>query len=189
MTRTSTRPLSEVARHVVIPSGIVKTGWPAVGVKLRQLGIKFDGWQEGASRLILGKRADGQYAAGIGGVFLSLPRQVGKTFMVGGLIFALCLLFPGTTVLWTAQLTKTAAETYRSMKGMARRKAIAPHIDRTPHNSDEWGITFSNGSRILFGARENGFGRGFAEVDILVFDEAQILTDKALDFALPGLLL
>ena len=33
----------------------------------------------------------------------------------------------------------------------------------------------------MFGAREQGFGRGFDEVDIEVFDEAQILTEKALE--------
>jgi len=34
---------------------------------------------------------------------------------------------------------------------------------------------------IMFGAREQGFGRGFDEIDIEVFDEAQILTEKALE--------
>jgi hypothetical protein len=33
----------------------------------------------------------------------------------------------------------------------------------------------------MFGAREQGFGRGFEEVDVEVFDEAQILTEKALE--------
>ena len=28
-------------------------------------------------------------------------------------------------------------------------------------------ILFDNGSRILFGARESGFGRGFSDVDVL----------------------
>jgi hypothetical protein len=41
-------------------------------------------------------------------------------------------------------------------------------------------IRFHNGSRILFGARERGFGRGIPGVDILIFDEAQILSDRAL---------
>ncbi|EUA66061.1 hypothetical protein I541_5677 [Mycobacteroides abscessus] len=40
---------------------------------------------------------------------------------------------------------------------------------------------FTNGSRILFGARESGFGRGFSDVDILVFDEAQIMTEGTLE--------
>jgi hypothetical protein len=47
-------------------------------------------------------------------------------------------------------------------------------------------IQFRNGSRILFGARERGFGRGFSMVDVLVFDEAQILTDNAIDDMVPA---
>jgi hypothetical protein len=38
---------------------------------------------------------------------------------------------------------------------------------------------------IFFGARESGFGRGFDDVDVLVFDEAQIMTDKALQNMIP----
>src|SRR5690625_5963829 len=45
---------------------------------------------------------------------------------------------------------------------------------------------FANGSRLLFGAREHGFGRGFAKVDVLVLDEAQILTEKAMEDMVPA---
>jgi hypothetical protein len=50
---------------------------------------------------------------------------------------------------------------------------------RTANGEQE--IAFHNGSVILFGAREQGFGRGFDEVDAEIFDEAQILTEKALE--------
>ena len=53
-TKASTRPLSEVKRELVVPSGIVSTGWPAVAFWLKKLGLGFDGWQEGAAKLILG---------------------------------------------------------------------------------------------------------------------------------------
>ncbi|MFT3877149.1 MAG: hypothetical protein QM708_12110 [Propioniciclava sp.] len=183
----STRRLSEVARRLVIPAGIETTGWPAVEFWLKKLGLPFDGWQQGIAKLALGKLSTGVYACTTGGVFLSIPRQVGKTYMLGGLVFALCLLHPGLTVIWTAHRTRTASETYKAMKGMARRRAIAPYVEKTPKNNDEWGLLFTNGSRILFGARENGFGRGFAQVDVLVFDEAQILTDKAMDDMIPAM--
>jgi len=52
--------------------------------------------------------------------------------------------------------------------------------------SGEEEIRFRNGSRILFGARERGFGRGFDEVDVLIFDEGQILGDGALDDMIPA---
>jgi phage terminase large subunit-like protein len=180
-TRSGTKRLSEVARHVIVPAGIVSTGYPAVQQKCRDLGIEHDVWQQGMCRLALGKRKDGKYAATIGGVVLSIPRQVGKTFTVGSVIFALCILFPGMKVLWTAHRSRTANETFRSMQGMTRRKKIAPHIAYVRSANGEQEIGFQNGSRILFGAREQGFGRGFAEVDIEVFDEAQILTERALE--------
>lgn len=180
-TKRSTRRLSEVARHVVIPEGIVTTGWPAVEARCNEWGDKFDVWQQGLGRVTLGKRADGKYAATVGGVTLSIPRQVAKTFLVGRIIFALCTLFPGLKVMWTAHRTRTCDETFRKLAGLARRKGVAPYVLAVRRANGQQEIEFRNGSRILFGAREQGFGRGFDEVDIEVFDEAQILTIKALE--------
>jgi len=181
LTNPSTRRLSEVARHVVVPSGIVSTGWPAVEAKCREFGDTFDEWQRGAGRLILGKREDGIYAATIGGVTLSIPRQVAKTFLIGRIVFALCVLFPGMKVLWTAHRTRTATNTFKSLQGFARRSKVAPYISHIRTANGEQEIGFRNGSVIMFGAREAGFGRGFDEVDVEVFDEAQILALKALE--------
>jgi len=186
-TRTGTPKLSEAARHLILPKGIVSTGWPAVRDKCREMGLRFDRWQDGFGRAILAKRADGKYAATVGGVAASIPRQTGKTYTLGAIVFALCLLFPGLTVLWTAHRLKTAKETFRSMQSMARRRKIAPFVEQVYTGSGEEAIVFRNGSRIMFGARETGFGRGFAKVDIEVFDEAQILTERALDDMLPAM--
>lgn len=180
-TKPSTRRLSEVARHVVIPEGIVTTGWPDVERKCGEWGDEFDQWQADAGRVILGKRADGLYAATIGGVTLSIARQVAKTFIVGRIVFALCVLFPGLKVLWTAHHTATLGNTFRSLLGFARRKSVAPYILATRRGSGKEAIEFRNGSVIYFGARSQGFGRGFDEVDVEVFDEAQILDAKALE--------
>lgn len=180
-TQPSTRKLSEVARHVVTPEGIVTTAWPRVVAKCAEMGVGFDGWQHGAGTIALGKRADGKYAATVGGVVLSIPRQVGKTFLVGMIVIALCLIHPGLTVLWSAHRTRTATKTFGSLKGMTSRKKIAPHVLDPRNTNGEQEIRFVNGSVIMFGAREQGFGRGFDEVDIEVFDEAQILTEKALE--------
>jgi hypothetical protein len=185
-TKSSTPRLSEVARHVVSPPGVTSTGWPAVRDKCRDLGLSFRWWQQPIGQLILAKRADGKYAATIGGTGLSIPRQVGKTFLVGAIVFALCLLNPGLTVIWTAHRLRTAEETFGKMQGFTRRKKIAPHILKVLTGSGSEEISFHNGSRILFGARERGFGRGFDEVDVLIFDEAQILTDNALDDMIPA---
>jgi len=180
-TDRSTRRLSEVARYVVMPSGIVTSGFPKVEARIREFGDSFDEWQRGAGTLILGKRANGEYAATVGGVTLSIPRQVAKTYLVSRIIFALCSLFPNLTVLWTAHRTKTATKTFTSLKQFAGRKTVMPFIAAIRSVNGEQEIRFTNGSVIMFGAREGGFGRGFDEVDIEVFDEAQILTEKALE--------
>lgn len=190
-TRTGQKKLSELARHVVQPSGIVSTGWPAVRDRARDMGVPFDLWQDGVGRLALAKRADGLYAAGIGGVVLSIPRQVGKTYLIAGIVFALCTLMDDLTVIWTAHRTRTHNETFKKMQSMAGRKKIRPYLVENRSNgiratNGEQEISFKNGSRILFGARESGFGRGFDMVDVLVLDEAQILTEDAMSDMVPA---
>lgn len=185
-TKPSTPKLSEVARHVVIPKGIVTTAWPRVVAQCAEMGVGFDSWQHGIGSAALGKRKDGKYAATVGGIVLSIPRQVGKTFLVGMIVIALCVLFPGLTVLWTAHRTRTATKTFHSLKAMTGRKKIKPHMLDPRIANGEQEIRFRNGSVIMFGAREQGFGRGFDEVDVEVFDEAQILTEKALEDIVPA---
>lgn len=186
MTKPSTPRLSEVAKHVRAPAGITSTGWPAVRDKAADLGISFRPWQHAAGQLILAKRANGKYAATIGGTGMSIPRQVGKTFLLGAIVFSLCLLRPGLTVIWTAQRLRTADETFGKMQAMSQRKRIAPHMLKPVLGSGEEEVRFRNGSRILFGARDHGFGRGFDEVDVLIFDEAQILKGLTLDDMIPA---
>lgn len=175
------------ARHVVLPDGIASSGWPAVRDTAAGFGVSFDPWQHGSGRVILAKRADGTFAASIGGVVISIPRQVGKTFLIGAIVFALCLLYPGITVIWTAHRLRTANETFASMRAFSLRKKIRPHMLKPTLGSGDEAVNFRNGSRILFGARERGFGVGFAQVAVLVLDEAQRVTETAMDDLVPTL--
>lgn len=188
---SSTPKLSDVARHVIFPKGITSTVWPRVVAQCAAMGVTFDSWQHGIGAVALGKRKDGKYAATVGGIVLSIPRQVGKTFLVGMMIIALCVLFPHLTVLWTAHRTRTSTMTFKTMQGMVRKKKIRVHLapernDGIRSTNGEQEIRFKNGSVIMFGAREAGFGRGFDSVDVEVFDEAQILTEKALEDMVPA---
>lgn len=185
-TASSTPRLSEVARELVIPDGIVTTAWPRIVAKCAEMGVSFDPWQQGIGSIALGKRRNGKYAATVGGVVMSIPRQVGKTFLVGMIIIALCVIFPGFTALWTAHRTRTASMTFASMQAMVKKKKIWPHVDAIRTSNGEQEIRFKNGSIIMFGAREQGFGRGFDKVDAEIFDEAQILSEKALEDMVPA---
>lgn len=182
----SSSKLSDLARHLILPDGIVSTAWPSVAAQLERMEMPLDPWQQSLVTAAVGKRADGQYAAGIGGVVASIPRQVGKTYTIGALCFALALASPGLLILWTAHRSRTHAETFGSMAGMAERPTVKPFVEGVRRANGEQAITFKNGSRILFGARESGFGRGFAKVDVLIFDEAQILSEKAMEDMVPA---
>lgn len=176
--RTQPGRLSDVARRLVLPAGLASTEWPAIKRRTDQMGVRFDQWQADLVRGALGKRKDGKYAATVGGVVWSLPRQVGKTFTVGALLFAYAIEHPGSLILWTAHHTRTSGETFRSMQGMARKPRVAPYVEQVLKGTATESVIFKNGSRILFGARDQGFGLGFAAVDVIVFDEAQLLSDR-----------
>jgi phage terminase large subunit-like protein len=60
---------------------------------------------------------------------ISIPRQVGKTYDIGALVFADSIINPGTTTVWTAHRFKVARETFNSLRGMAKSPRLAPHID------------------------------------------------------------
>lgn len=129
--------------------------------------------------LALSLRGDGEYAADT--IVFSIPRQVGKTYLIACIIYALCLMKPGLTVIWTAQVKDTALQTFEQFFDMSQRPKVKPHILKTPQGKGDEAIIFTNGSRVEFGARDSGFGRGRTDIDILVFDEGQHLSTDALE--------
>ena len=172
------------ARYAVPPAGIVSTGWPRVRQTCNNIGWRFDPWQDAVGRLILARATGGKWAADLS--ILSIPRQVGKSYLLGCIIFALCLLQPKLRVIWTSHHTATTEEMYESMKELAQHKRVAPHIAKCiALQGSRWRIIFRNGSRIDFGARERGFGRGKAKVGVLVLDEFQHISMRALSNLTP----
>lgn len=174
------RKLSEVAR-IVVPEGITGSYWTTVRKTCNtRLGLTLDRWQDGIAGLVLAHRADGVIAHTIGGFGMALPRQVGKTHTLISVIFGLCVEYPGLLGIWTSHHVKTNSETFQAVQSYCKRERIKPFIKKIVLGSGDEAIEFTNGSRILFGARERGFGRGIPGVDILVSDEAQILTQRAI---------
>lgn len=189
--RSSKPKLSEAARELVIPEGIVTSVFPRVQKRLNDAGVFFDPWQQGFGTVALGCRADGKYAATVGGNVASIPRQVGKTFTVGGLLVGLCLEFPEFKCAWTSHHLRTTTNTFQSIQGVVQRKGMRQYL--RPDRSDgirktngQQEIAFTNGSVFMFGARSEGFGRGLDKMDAEVFDEAQILGLKALEDMIPA---
>jgi len=170
-------PLVEIARHCVIPDDVAFTRYyELIAPELPGMGITLDQWQQDIWEIALGLRSDGSLCCDVMGVTLSIARQAGKTWGVMVGLIAICLARPGTTVVWSSHHDRTSSETLAKIAGIVEKPAIRPKM-RAQHpvvnTDDNRGVHFANGSRILFGARSAGFGRGFSEVDIQVYDECQ----------------
>ena len=170
-TAPSTPRLSEYAKHFVFPAGIERTVWTRVEAKGEELGLRFDWWQSQLGTVCLGYGGDGKYVATVGGIGLSIPRQVGKTFFVLATLVILCILFPGLQVVWTAHHLRTSTRTFTALRGICKRRKVAPHVKAMRAANGEQQVEFMNGSVIMFGARAMGFGRGFDVIDVEVFDD------------------
>lgn len=184
---TSERRLSDCALHFKAPDGIVSSDFPRLNRIARKAGIHYDLWQQGLLYLLFARDQHGRYVCGEGGLTLSSCRQIGKTFTLGSGMAIKCIMQPGLTVIWTAHHSRTSDQTFNDLADLvdARGSVFKPYVDRIRRANGQQEIRFKNGSLIAFGAREHGFGRGLHSADVEVFDEAQILTVKALDNLVP----
>src|SRR5690625_7254411 len=82
--------LSEVARHLIMPDGIVSSDFPLLAPQIERMGTPLDRWKQGLCQAILAKRENGQEACGIGRAIIRTHRQVGKTDKNGAHICCFC---------------------------------------------------------------------------------------------------
>lgn len=183
---TRGRRLSDIAAILVWPEAdAVASDFDRIRRVASRMGVTYDAWQEGLLWILFSRDSGGRYCCGQGGLTVSSCRQIGKTFTLGTAFFVKCMLSPGLKVIWTAHHTRTSDETFADMCTLAQMPAVARHIDHIRRANGQQELVFANGSRIMFGARENGFGRGLHGADVEVFDESQILTDRALSNMIP----
>lgn len=184
VSRANPATLVDSARHCVVPDDMVLTRYyELIAPELPGMGAVLDQWQEDIWVAALGLREDGSLACDVMGVTLSIGRQIGKTWGVMIGLVAICLSRPGTLVIWSSHHDRTSSETLTKIAGIVEKPAIRPKMRAqfpVVFTDDSRGVHFANGSRILFGARSSGFGRGFSEVDIQVYDECQNLREAAL---------
>lgn len=114
---------------------------------------------------------------------LDVPRQNGKNAILEAYelyVLAVC----GWHVLHTAHRVKTTKKAFRRLcryfedDAHPELKSLVSQIRRT--NGEE-AIYLTNGGSIEFIARTNGSARGFDDIQLVVYDEAQELTDSQYD--------
>jgi hypothetical protein len=187
--RANPAPLVNYAKHFIYPAAAVASPLAEqLGAEIVRLGFEFDGWQADLWTLGLAETATGSLACRIEGVTASIPRQVGKSRGIGIGLIGLCIAIPGLKCLWTAHHERTIMDLLGDMDFLTSQPMVAPHIRQFRRTNGQLAIYFTNGSAIHFSPREGGFGVGIAAVDIVVFDEAQNLSQSAVANIKPTML-
>src|SRR5690625_3975899 len=148
-------------------------------------GLTPDGWQMVPIRGLLARREDGKFAAARVGV--SVPRQNGKNAILEVReLFGIVVL--GEKILHTAHEVKTARKAFLRLisffENTREFPELASMVKEIRRTNGQEAIILHNGGSVEFVARTKSSGRGFT-VDVLVFDEAQELTDEILAALLP----
>lgn len=145
-------------------------------------GLVADPWQEGIVSGLTARGSDGLLVAKRAG--LSVPRQNGKNGALEVLELGQMVVL-GRRVLHTAHEVKTGRKAFvRLASFFEENDELAALVKSIRKVNGQEQILLTNGGSCEFIARSKSSGRGFT-VDTLVLDEAQELTDEALEALLP----
>lgn len=115
----------------------------------------------------------------------STARQNGKTANIQGRSSSGMIMF-SEWVTYTSHLQKTSTETFEEMANLFESAAFSKYVKEIKYALGREQITLKNGGRIKFIARTRNGGRG-AHGDLLIFDEAQELTNAQQAAFLPAI--
>lgn len=177
-------------RIAIEPEGPYTTDGDAAADMCAHYWFTPDEWQRQLLRVWLSRDENGQLRVISAG--LSVPRQNGKNGAVECLELYLLVTQPGIKILHTAHSTKTAQKAFKRLEtlftgrvaGKKREaRALVKMVSKAEggsirYTNGEWGIFLSNGSSIEYCTRTNSGGRGFDGINLLIYDEAQELTDE-----------
>jgi hypothetical protein len=173
-------------RHLSLPLSNGSAGQEAVELAA-SAGLHLDPWQAFVLENSLGERTDGRWAAREVGLIVS--RQNGKGSILEARELAGLFLLGEQEIVHTAHQFKTSADHFLRIKSLITTtpdlmRQVKPRGIRESHGEE--GITLLTGARLRFVARSvNGSGRGFAQIDLLVIDEAMEAQRQALASLLP----
>lgn len=151
-------------------------------------GKKSDPWQELSIDSILSVDADDRWVCTEHGELVA--RQNGKGDILSPVDLAHLYLWPKPdgepkTIVHTAHQFKTAREAFLKLRRVITSSAVLMgEITRISTAHGEEGFELANGNRLLYLARSANSGVGFT-VDVLICDEAQQMSQAALDALLP----
>lgn len=157
-----------------------RTGTDGKGAAMlmQAYGVTLDEWQRLVCDCWLGTDESGGYNVTSAG--LSVPRQNGKNCIVEAREFY-GLVVNGERILHTAHQVRTAKKAFRRLVGMFTDKThpeIIKAVKKIRYGIGEESIELENGGIIEFTARSRQAARGYDGISLVVYDEAQELTDE-----------
>ena len=171
---------SQEPRIRIEPERVASDGKDAA-LLMSAYGYALDEWQESVVECWLGKDASGKYNVTNAG--LALPRQNGKNVCLEAREF-FGLVINGERILHTAHQVKTAKKSFRRLAGMftdKRYSEITDIVKQIRYTNGEESIELTNGGSIEYSARSRQAARGFDGISVVVYDEAQELTDDQVE--------
>lgn len=146
-----------------------------------EYGYQLDKWQKDVVDCWLGRSESGNYNVTSAG--LTLPRQNGKNVCLEAREFY-GLVVNGERILHTAHQVRTSKKSFRRLAAMftdKRHPEITDIVRNIRYTNGEECIELDNGGVIEFSARSRQAARGFDGISLVVFDEAQELTDDQIE--------
>ena len=138
-------------------------------------------WQRLVVDCWLGRDADGNYSVLSAG--LASPRQNGKNVCLEAREF-FGLVVRGEKILHTAHESVTAKKSWKRMAAMfsdRRHPEIQKLVRYIRRTNGEEAVVLENGGAIEYSTRTREKARGFDGVSLIVYDEAQELTDDQVE--------
>jgi len=158
----------------------------------RDIGLTLDPEQELVLNGAAGLRDDGKWQTReVGG---NMPRQNGKGEILIARELAGLFFLGERLIIHTAHEFKTSAEHFNRLESVVRdcpelhaqvKRSASGRIIGYRYSHGEESIELQSGARIEFKTRTKSGMRGFAGVDLLVLDEAMIISEAAHSAAMP----
>lgn len=171
---------SQEPRYAVEPVR-VETDGDGASMLMSEYGVALDEWQQKVIDCWLGKDENGNYNVTSAG--LALPRQNGKNVCLEAREFY-GLVINGERILHTAHQVRTSKKSFRRLAAMFTDKKhpeITDIVKQIRYTNGEECIELTNGGTIEFSARSRQAARGFDGISVVVYDEAQELTDDQVE--------
>ena len=168
---------NQIPRIKIEPDRIGTDGEGAA-MLMQAYGVTLDDWQRLVVDCWLGKDAAGEYVVTSAG--LSTPRQNGKNCCIEAReLYG--LVVSGERILHTAHQVRTAKKAFMRLANMFSDKShpeIVKAVKKITYATGAEAIEMKNGGIIEFAARSRQAARGYDGISLVVYDEAQELTEE-----------